>query len=269
MNNERPLSTASSFDQMVFWSARFGALLFTHIPIAPGLRILDLATGTGYPLLELAQVYGASCKVIGMDVWWEALTRAEAKRRTYGQENAALVCADGVALPFPDETFDMIVINLGLNNFANAKAVLAECARVTGHGGRLVATTNLKGHFREFYAPFREAVTKLGKPDALERLNTNENHRGTRESWSALLKGAGFKLTKVVEDAFTMRYTDSAAMFSHLLTRVGFLPGWEGVVDEADRAKVFAEVRRELDTAAYKQGEVRMTVPMLYLEARR
>ena len=40
------------------------------------------------------------------------------------------VRADGAALPFPDRTFDLIVSNLGVNNFSSPMATLGECSRV-------------------------------------------------------------------------------------------------------------------------------------------
>jgi len=264
-----PISAASSYDQQSFWSARFGALLFQHLELAPNLRILDLATGTGYPLLELAQIFGTSSYVVGLDLWREALERAEAKRLAYGQTNAALVCGDGVAMPFHDESFDLIVIHLGLNNFDKPDAVLADCARVAKHGARVVATSNLKGHYAEFYALLRPIIESLGNADYIKRLNANEDHRGTGEGWMAALAKAGFTVTKTADDSFIMRFADADALFNHLLVRIGFLPAWEKVVDEADRRRVFAEVKARLTEIAREHGELGMTVPMLYLEAQK
>ncbi len=66
-----------------------------------------------------------------------------------------------------------------------------------------------------------------------------------------------------------MRFVDADAMRNHLLVRMGFLPAWEKIVDEADRPRVFDEVKRRLDEVAREQGELRMTVPMVYLETRK
>ena len=41
---------ASAFDQVSFWSARFGVFLFEHLELRPNLNILDLACGTVFPL---------------------------------------------------------------------------------------------------------------------------------------------------------------------------------------------------------------------------
>jgi hypothetical protein len=48
---------------------------------------------------------------------------------------------------------------------------------------------------------------------------------------------------------------------------MGFLGGWKAVVDEVDRARVFHELEHHLDHHSGHEGELRMTVPALYLEA--
>ena len=89
------------FDELTFWSSRFGHLLFQHIPLGPNRHILDLACGLGFPLFELAHASGPSCRLVGADPWRAALDRAERKRRVYGLANVALVQTDGAALPLP------------------------------------------------------------------------------------------------------------------------------------------------------------------------
>src|SRR5439155_26927217 len=74
---------AAVFDELSFWSSRFGALLYRNLELIKGIRVLDLACGTGFPLLELAQIHGSSCQFIGLDPWKPALARAALKLRTY------------------------------------------------------------------------------------------------------------------------------------------------------------------------------------------
>src|SRR5215469_9672719 len=102
------LELASALDEVSFWSSRFGALLFKHLPLRPALRILDLGCGTGFPTLELAQVYGTSCVVTGIDIWQEAILRAQVKQRAYQITNANLLLADAAHLPFLDQEYDLI-----------------------------------------------------------------------------------------------------------------------------------------------------------------
>jgi ubiquinone/menaquinone biosynthesis C-methylase UbiE len=260
---------ASSFDETSFWCARFGALLFQHLELRRGLNILDVGCGTGFPLFELANAHGPTCQVTGIDVWAEALERARAKLRAQALPNVTIIEADAAALPFADDHFDLITCNLGLNNFADPAAVVAECFRVTKSAGRVVFTTNMQGHMREFYAVYRDVLLAMGNSDYLERLEAHEAHRGTTASLAALLERAGFIVTRAIEDQFQLRYLDGTAFFNHWLTKGGFLDGWRGVINPEEEAVVFARLEARLNGQAARDGELRMTVPMLYLEGQK
>ena len=258
--------SASAFDQVSFWSARFGFLLFKHLELLPNLNILDLACGTGFPLLELAQVYGTSCQVTGIDIWKEAVERARLKLKVYQLPNVQILEADAAHLPFQKGAFDLIISHLGVNNFADQEAVFAECFRVAKPKAHIVLTTNPTGHMHEFYEVFHQTLLELHKPMYLERLRRDEVHRGTKESISRLLQAAGFSIVKAAEESFHLRYLDASTLFNHVLTQVGFLDGWRGVVDPEDEEYIFALLENKLNQIARTHGELRMTVPMLYLE---
>ncbi len=260
---------ASAFDQTSFWCARFGALLFAHLELRRNISILDLGCGTGFPLFELADVYGCSCQVTGIDIWQDGLARARTKLQTYGLTNVAIVEGDGAAMPFEEAQFDVITCNLGLNNFADPPVVLAECFRVAKPNARVVFTTNIRGHMREFYAVFREVLLEQDNAEYLARLEQHEVHRGTRAALSALMEQAGLTIIKAIEDSFQMRYLDGSALFNHSLTKRGFLDGWRGVVNREDEQEVFGRIEAKLNDIAHKDGELRMTIPMLYLEGQK
>lgn len=206
------------------------------------------------------------------------MARAALKRQAYGVA-AGLVLGDGAHIPFASAAFDLVVINLGLNNFDDPAAVLAECARVLPRGGRLALTTNRAmgntrypdGCMREFYAVFRETLVHLDLAACLPALDLQEGHRGTRASVAALVEGAGFRVTRVVADHFTLRYRDGSALLRNWFIRLGFLPGWRGVLaelnDPSRERAVFAEIERRLNEQAAAAGELALSVPMLYLEA--
>jgi arsenite methyltransferase len=257
---------ASVFDQASLWAARFGLFLFSQLELRPHLNILDVACGTGFPLFELAQMHGASCQVTGIDIWKQAVERARLKRNIYQSPNVQILEADATRLPFEDATFELVVSNLGVNNFSDPDAVLAECFRVAKPRARLVLTTNPTGHMSEFYEVFHQVLQELQKPAYLERLQAHEAHRGTKESLSDLLQAAGFRIVRIREDRFHLRYLDGSAFFKHSLTQIGFLDGWRRVVDHEDEERVFALLESRLNQMARAAGELRMTVPMLYLE---
>ncbi len=260
---------ASAFDELSFWSSRFGQLLFRHIELRGQIKILDIGFGTGFPLFELAHAFGPTVSVTGLEIWTEALGRARLKRKVYALPNVSLVEADGAKQPFEDAAFDLIVSNLGINNFAAPAAVMAESFRVAHGGARLVLTTNVMGHYAEFYSPYREVLKELGKEQHLSRLQAQEEHRGTKESTCALIENAGFRVTRVIEDQFQMRFLDGSAMLRHSLIRFGFLDGWRSVVRPEEEEEVFSLLEERLNQAAARVGELRMTVPMLYVEGKK
>jgi demethylmenaquinone methyltransferase / 2-methoxy-6-polyprenyl-1,4-benzoquinol methylase len=94
----------------------------------PGDRVLDLAAGTGVSTVELARD-GAFCVAADFSL---GMLRAGARR------NVPSVAADALRLPFADDAFDAVTIAFGLRNIADTVAALAEMARVTRPGGRLV-----------------------------------------------------------------------------------------------------------------------------------
>ncbi|GHO47913.1 class I SAM-dependent methyltransferase [Ktedonospora formicarum] len=260
---------ASTLDEVSLWSARFGILLFKHLTLRPNLNVLDLACGTGFPLFELAQIYGPSCQVTGVDIWQEGLERARAKQQVYQLPNVRISEADAAHLPFQTHEFDLIVSHLGINNFDNPEAALAECFRVAKSGASLVLTTNTIGHMRELYTLFYEVLRGLDKPEYLERLTRQEEHRGSKEGFSQAMQAAGFQITNIQEETSLFRYADANALFNHILTQVGFLDGWRNVVDPEDEEQVFTLLTNKLDQVKQEQGELRLTVPMLYLEGKK
>lgn len=258
---------AAVLDEMSYWASKFAGMIFDYLELRPNIRVLDVACGTGVPLFELAHMHGESCDFTGIDVWDAGLERAAHKLSVYGLSNVRLLKIEDGAFGLPDASFDLIVCSLGINNFANPERVLAECARVAKPGARVVFTTNIKGHMQEFYEAYREVLRGFGKPEYLTRLETSEDRRGTRETLTALIEGAGFGITRIIEDSFTLRYLNGSAMLRHFFVILGFLDGWRDVVDKDDEADVFAKLEARLNELALRQGDLRMTIPMLYLEA--
>lgn len=260
---------ADAFGEVTFWASRFGALLLENLPLHADATVLDLGCATGFPLFELAHVLGPRSRCAGVDVWVRALRQAERRRRIYRLPNVALAGGDGAALPFRDRSFGMIVSNLGVNNFAEPEAVLAECARVLRPGGVLALTTNLAGHMREVYDVLRAVAHDAGAADAVERLEADEARRGTEVSAEDRMTGAGLRVRRIVRDTFMMRYASGGAMLRHWLTLIGFLPAWRAALGPDRERELLAEAERRLDDLAAASGDLAVTVPMLYLEAER
>ncbi len=107
--------------------------------IKPGDTVLDLAGGTGDLALRIADAVGPTGAVTLADI--NPAMLAEAERRLKGNPLAAritIALADAEALPFADETFDIVTISFGLRNVTRKDRAIRDIRRVLKPGGRLV-----------------------------------------------------------------------------------------------------------------------------------
>jgi ubiquinone/menaquinone biosynthesis C-methylase UbiE len=245
----------SAYDELPLWSAMFGQLLLDEVPMAAVRTLLDVGCGTGFPLIELAERLGPGTEAHGLDTWGAALRRAAEKIATRGVRNVTLHEGSAASMPFGDATFDLIVSNLGLNNFDDRDAAIRECRRVARPGATLVLTTNLVGHMRELYEVFEST---LSDADAIQRLRDHVAHRATIPGVTQLLAGAGFTIRRIVEREAVMRFASGTALMQHYFIRLGFLDAWQAVAPEGMPA---------LEEGLNRRGELRLTIPMAYVEA--
>lgn len=131
----------------------------------PGMRVLDVAAGTGTSSRPLAD---AGALVVAADLSFGMLR--EGKRRW---PDLGFVNADALELPFADDTFDAVTISYGLRNVENTAAALHELLRVTRPGGLLVVdefSTPIWGPFRTLY---REVMLSRVIPTAARVFSSN------------------------------------------------------------------------------------------------
>lgn len=257
------------YDELPLWSAAFGLLLLERVPLRPGLTILDVGAGTGFLTLELAQRCGPRSTVIAVDPWTAGMKRLRRKLEYLGLENVRLLEQDAATLDLPEASVDLVVSNLGVNNFENADAVLRTCFRVMKPGGKLWLTTNLVGHMQELYEVYREVLTELGLADRLPALDAHIQHRATIASLHGMLTGAGFEPLDVATDTMRMRFADGSSLLGHFFIRLGFLPAWQEVVLPEDVERTFILLERKLNEVAGERGELALTVPMACVEAQK
>jgi len=100
-----------------------------------GPRVIDLAGGTGDVARLLAG--NSSRQVIVCDAS-EAMMRAGKPDHPQRMPRLDWLAAEGEALPFRDESIDIITIAFGLRNMTRPEASLRECARVLKPGGRFI-----------------------------------------------------------------------------------------------------------------------------------
>jgi demethylmenaquinone methyltransferase / 2-methoxy-6-polyprenyl-1,4-benzoquinol methylase len=104
--------------------------------VKEGDRVLDIAAGTGDLTLAFAKQVGARGLVVHSDINEAMLRRGRERLEDVGVLVPSLLAAQ--ALPLPAASFDVVSAAFGLRNMTNKEQALAEMARVTKPGGRLL-----------------------------------------------------------------------------------------------------------------------------------
>lgn len=107
------------------------------LQLAPGARVLDVATGTADLALAIGE-RNPQGLVVGIDPSVRMLEIGRAKVERAGMsDRVELVPGDALELPFDDGAFDASCIAFGIRNVSDRPRALAEMARITRLGGRV------------------------------------------------------------------------------------------------------------------------------------
>lgn len=260
----------SILDELPLWSAPFGLKLLEIVKYRPNINILDVGCGTGFLLIELAQRFGASCNVFGIDPWEKAIERANFKINVLNLKNIKIVKEYAEEMQFDDNFFDLIVSNNGINNVEDPDEVLFQCHRVSKPGAQFVITVNLPGTMNEFYTIFEKTLKENNME--IEIALMNEHILSKRKPLNVTLesiKNAGFNKININTDFFKMRFLDGTALFNHYFIKSFFLESWKKIVPSDMRDEIFRQLERNLNIEAQEKGELCLTVPFVCLDSRK
>ena len=105
--------------------------------LQPGERVLDLGSGAGTDSLVAAQMVGPEGHVTGIDMTPEMLDKARLGAETMGAANVEFVEGEVEGLPFPDQSFDVVISNGVIDLVPDKDEVFREIFRVLEPGGRI------------------------------------------------------------------------------------------------------------------------------------
>ncbi|MGY1631727.1 methyltransferase domain-containing protein [Geodermatophilus sp. SYSU D01186] len=108
------------------------------LALRPGERVLDVGVGPGLLAADLARAVGPTGRVCGVDTSESMLALAGRRATAEGAAPVELRCADAVALPYADATFDVAVSTQVLEYVEDVAAAVAELWRVLRPGGRVL-----------------------------------------------------------------------------------------------------------------------------------
>ncbi len=129
--------------------------VFEWLEPQDGDRILDGGCGRGFYLNFIRRACDAH--LVGVDITHAYLRVA---RHVLAEKRIALINASLHALPFPDDTFDKIILSEILEHLADDVAGLREVARVLRPGG-LIAITTPNANYPFWWDPINKTLETL------------------------------------------------------------------------------------------------------------
>jgi SAM-dependent methyltransferase len=129
----------------------FGPITADIAAAAPdGARVLEVGCGPGHLSIRLARQHGLDVTGLDLDPAMIERARANADRSEDGDERwPSFLVGDVAALPFPDESFDLVVSTMSMHHWADPTAGMAEIDRVLRTGA-----SALIWDFRPGFQPF-------------------------------------------------------------------------------------------------------------------
>ena len=259
--------TVSVIDELSLWSAPFGLKLLEKIKYMKGITALDIGSGLGFPLLEVAMRLGNTCKLYGIDPWEAAVKRIKTKIKIYEINNIEITTGIAEKIPLPDNSVDLIFSNNGLNNVNDIKAVLNECRRISKIGSQLVFTYNTNKTMQEFYHVFEELLRERKMLNEIESMKKHiYKKRIPVEEYIQLLNERGYSINEISHDEFAYRFVDGAAMFNHFLIKLAFVDSWKELIPEEKQKDFFTELIQKLNQLAQSNGFLKLTIPFATID---
>jgi SAM-dependent methyltransferase len=207
--------------------------------VGPGVRVLDVATGPGYVAGAAAQ---RGARVVGVD--FSAAMLAEARRHHPAIEFRA---GDAEALPFPDASFDAVVMSFGLLHLGRPDQALAEAYRALRPNGRIGFTVWAKPEQAIAFGIVLRAIERHGRLDVpLPPGPPFFRFSDPEESRRSLL-GVGFQTPEVVMVPQVWRLGSLDALFEIMrggtVRTAGLLRAQTPEATDAIRAEIRDAVR--------------------------
>lgn len=214
-------------------------------------RMLDVASGPGYGAAEAAR-RGAEAR--GIDV---AAAQVAIAGRNFPA--AAFDEGDAEALPYPDSSFDAVVINFGLQYFARPERALGEAYRVLGPGGRAAFTVWAKPPLVVGFDLVERAIRSHGEADVPLALGAEPYLFAEPSEAVDAFRRAGFHAPRVTIVPQLWRVADAEA----ILDAVAGGTVRAGALLRAQPPEVLAAVLAALAEEAehYRHGE-ELVLPM-------
>jgi O-methyltransferase/aklanonic acid methyltransferase len=195
---------------------QWGTHLIEQMPLAPGQRVLDVATGTGAVLFPAARRVGTGGHVTGIDLSGAIIQEAERNARAEGLNNVAFRKMDAEHLEFPDQAFDVVTCAFALFLFPDIEAALREMYRVCKPGACIGVTVFDKTPL--MFAPGLPLLMQQYMASGMRMIRMPQPMAYAPEEVEALLSQSGFRSIKTHSETNDIIYASADDFWAFALT---------------------------------------------------
>ncbi|MDJ0617329.1 MAG: methyltransferase domain-containing protein [Calothrix sp. MO_192.B10] len=225
--------------------------LLDLVPIKPGQKILDIATGTGLIAIAATQKVGSVGYVMGVDFSPGMLHQARQKIAALGLKNIELIEADAESLELHPHSFDAIFCCSALVFMPDIPATLRKWYHFLKNGGYIAfSTPGETAYMSSVQMEICQRLFNIKLPHILEPLNTPEKCRH-------LLQQSGFRDMQIEIEPFGeyLSLNDTNKVFLNWRGE-SFYPRGNPLVQltETQLDKLQAEYRAEMEKLATNEG---------------
>jgi ubiquinone/menaquinone biosynthesis C-methylase UbiE len=238
-----PADTYESFMVPTLFAPWASRLIQSAKPMT-GERVLDVGCGTGIVARLVTPMVEPAGQVVGLDANPNmlAVARAVSERQhlaTQWREGSA------EALPFPDESFDLVTCQFALMFFEDRRAALLEMYRVLRANGRLALSVWHSFDQHPFYRRLDEAIERRsglsGVRDIFAMDDAEELHRMARR--------AGFERVQIESVALTARFPDPPGFLAREIdVDTALIPSMQ-LLDAQARVRIAREISADMQDA--------------------
>lgn len=175
--------------------------------ILPNSKVLEIGCGNGRNIQSILKI---TSDVVGIDNDPQAIK--DATDKLHGK-NIKILLADALNLPFPEKSFDSVVLLDTLVNFQGNKIkALSEMKRVLNDNGKIVISVYSEDAFPTRIDMYKQIAVPINKTDGTtvifdKNVGANESEQFSREQIEKMVNEAGLKIVdfqKIAEIAYIL-----------------------------------------------------------------
>lgn len=237
--------------------------------VAPGDRVLDIATGIGEPAVTAARKVGPEGRVVATDIAPGMLEIGRQRAGELGLDNVEFRETDAEELVLADERFDAVLSRFGLMFFPDLPGALERIRNVLEPGGRLAAAV--------WGLPERAPLVAIPLQVVARELELPPPAPGTpgplaladADALEAQVRASGFSDVRIERHDADTRW-DSAQQFVAFIQAIA-APVQNLLADKTPerRAEVWGAVEQAVNDRAESDGTLRLVNEVIYVAARR